>query len=77
MPKITITALGSDGRAVKVEIHKGSVTVDYQGFRGKECVRADEELARLLKALGVDYRPEAARRTAKPEMYMEAEGLVA
>jgi len=50
----------------------GTITLDFNGFRGKVCVREFEEILKQLeKNFGVTVENNAIKQDLKPEYYQE------
>ena len=55
----------------------GSVTLDFNGFRGKVCVQEFEKILKQLeKNFGVKVDSEAIKQELKPEYYQEQQEVV-
>jgi len=55
----------------------GSVTLDFNGFRGKACVQEFEKILKQLeKNFGVKVDSEAIKQELKPEYYQEQQEVV-
>jgi len=55
----------------------GSVTLDFNGFRGKVCVQEFEKILKQLeKNFGVTIDSGAIKQELKPEYYQEQQEVV-
>ncbi len=52
----------------------GKVSVDFNGFVGKECFAERTRLEEILRRLGIDTKVE--EEVKKPEAYVEQEAYV-
>lgn len=59
-------------KEIRIVIDKnGRISIDFDGFIGKQCFKEREKLQELLKKYGIDVSIEYEEK--KPEAYIEEE----
>jgi len=54
----------------------GSVTLDFNGFRGKVCVQEFQKILEALKSDGITIDGDHIKQELKPEYYQEQQEVV-